>query len=313
MSSAVERSKPTGEDRILAVMLQLKDKYTHDTAVIVRTLKANGIDLFAPGGLAELRAHLVNDDHQDPRTGRRFRYAPRSANRILAAAKARMRAVMDSDIGMTVAERYQLGKELDSVKGVTCSTVPTHRKMLTPAEVQAIIDGCDPGLRLIVRFIASTGVRISEALKIKLADLHKMRGTVDIDIVGKGRGGMATGGGKARTVHARRELVEEIVRHFKGKSYLFEHGGLDETGEHIGKPYGRVFISQKIGKVARRTIGRDHVSAHMLRHAYASRYVNEHPEKLDTLRQLLGHASISTTQVYLHNPPTPQDGIAISY
>jgi len=215
-----------------------------------------------------------------------------------------MRQVMDSDVGLTVHERYQLGREVDQVKGVTTPTGASHRKMLTPAEIQAIIDGCDPGLRLIVRFLASTGCRISEALKIHLSDLHDEDDTIDVDIIGKGKGGMADGGGKARTVHVRRELVEEILRHFDGRGFLFEHNG---------KPYNSIYVTQRIGTIARRTIGRSGISAHCFRHAYASRYVREHPEKLDTLRQLLGHASISTTQVYLHNPPSAADGVAVAY
>jgi integrase len=298
MSSAIaKRIETNGEDRILAVMEGIQDKYTHDTAVIIRTVKANGIELFSPGGLAELRTHLVNDDHEDERTGRRFRYAPRSANRILAAAKARMRQVMDSDVGVTIGQAYQVEKVIKAVKGVKMTSGLDNRKLLTPDEVLALVEGCDPGLRLIVRFLASTGCRISEALAIHLSDISRTREICDIQVIGKGS--------KARTVNCKRELVEEIVKHFHGMSYLFEHNG---------KAFNRIYISQRIGVVAQRTIGRDHISAHCLRHAYATSYLEAHPEKLQKVSQYLGHSQVSTTtSFYIHTRMTPEEAVAVAY
>jgi integrase/recombinase XerD len=217
-----------------------------------------------------------------------------------------MRQVMDSDVGVTIGQQYQVEKVIEPVKGVKMGAGLDNRKLLTADEVRALIDGCDPGLRLIVRFLASTGCRISEALGIHLSDVSRVGELCDIAVIGKGH--------KARVVNCKRELVEEIVRHFKGKSFLFEHGGLDEKGEHVGKPYGRVFISQKIGKVARRTIGRDHISAHCLRHAFATSYLEAHPEKLQKVSQYLGHSQVSTTtSFYVHTRMTPAEAVAVAY
>src|SRR5208337_3021695 len=166
----------------------------------------------------------------------RFRYAPRSANRILAAAKALMRQVLDSDVGFTIGEQFRGEKIIDSVKSVKTSAGLDNRKLLTAGEVRALADGCPEGLRLIVRFLASTGCRISEALAIHLSDVSRVGDICDIHVIGKGT--------KARTVNCRRELVEEIVQHFRGTSYLFEHNG---------KAFNRVYVSQRIGVVARRT------------------------------------------------------------
>jgi integrase len=264
--------------------------------VIVRIVKAHGIELFSPGGLAELRAHLVNDEHVDERTGRRFRYAPRSANRILAAAKARMRAVMDSDVGVTIGQAYQVEKVIEAVKGVKTCAGLDNRKLLTADEVRALIDGCEPGLRLIVRFLASTGCRISEALGIHLGDISRAGDIVDIDVIGKGT--------KARTVNCRRELVEEILAHFKGTSYLFEHNG---------KTFNRIYVSQRIGIVARRTIGRDHISAHCLRHSYATLQYQARG-RIEELAGYLGHSSSATTSAYyVHTRMKPEDAVAVAF
>lgn len=296
MSSVIARRVETdGADRILAVMSGIQDKYTHDTAVILRIVKKRNIDLFSPTGLQKLRDHLVKDE-QIGRTGRRFRYAPRSANRILAAAKARIRQVLDSDVGITIGQAYQVEKVLKAVKGIKTSKGLDNRKLLTADEVRALVDGCPEGLRLIVRFLASTGCRISEALAIHLSDVSRAGEICDIDVIGKGT--------KARTVNCRAELVEEIVKHFRGASYLFEHNG---------KPFNRIYVSQRIGVIARRTIGRDHISAHCLRHSYATMQYQARG-RIEELAGYLGHANSATTSAYyVHTRMRPEDAVAVAF
>ena len=297
MSTALERLPESNEDRILAVMEGIKDKYSADTRVLVKFLRSSGVQLFSPTGLEEYRTFLLNAEQLDPHTGRRFRYAPRSANRLLAAAKARMRQVMDSDVGVTVGQQYQVEKVITAVKGVKMGAGLDNRKLLTADEVRALIDGCPEGLRLIVRFLASTGCRISEALAIHLSDVSRVGDLCDIHVIGKGR--------KARVVNCKRELVEEIVEHFKGTSYLFEHSG---------KAFNRIYISQRIGVVAQRTSGRDHVSAHCLRHAFATSYLEAHPDKLQKVSQYLGHSQVgTTTSFYVHTRMTPEEAVAVAY
>jgi integrase len=283
------------EATILDRMLAITDKYTADTRVLVRIIQANGIRLFSPEGLQEVQRHLLNDEQTDPRTGRRFRYAPRSANRLLAAAKARMRQVLDSP-DISIGQQFQVEKVIGSVKGVKMASGLDPRKVLTAEEVRALIAGCPEGLGLIVRFLASTGCRISEALAIHRTDVTRSRGVCEIAILGKGK--------KARTVFAQRELVADIVRHFKGKSYLFEHAG---------QPFSRIYVSQRIGVMAKRTIGRDHVSAHCLRHSYATMQYQA-KGRIEELAGYLGHASSATTSAYyVHTRMTPEDAVVVAF
>lgn len=282
--------------RILSAWAGIRDRYEHDTAVILRTVAAHGINLFSPAGLQELADHLMNDEQLDARTGRRFRYAPRSANRILAAAKARMRQVLDSDIGFSVGQRYQVEKVIKAVKGVKVAGGLDHRKMLSAEEVRSLAAGCEPGLRLVVRFLGSTGCRISEALSIHLSDVTRSQTECTITVLGKGR--------KSRLVNCSLELMAEILEHFRGRSFLFEHAG---------KPFSRVYISQRINVVARRTIGRDHISAHCLRHAYATGLCAA-GIRIETVADILGHSDASTTlRYYVHPVVTPQDRMAVAF
>jgi integrase len=285
----------TDEGQILERMIAVQDKYTADTRVLVRIIRANGIKLFSPQGLSEVQRHLLDDENEDSRTGRRFRYAPRSANRLLAAAKARMRQVLDSP-DISIGQQYQVEKVIESVKGVKMQAGLDSRKVLTAEEVRALIAGCPEGLGLIVRFLASTGCRISEALAIHRTDVTRTRGVCEIAVLGKGK--------KARTVFAQRELVADIVKHFKGRSYLFEHAG---------KPFNRVYVSQRINVMAKRTIGRDHISAHCLRHSYATQWYKA-KGRIEELAGYLGHSSSATTSAYyVHTRMSPEDAVAVAY
>jgi integrase len=136
----------------------------------------------------------------------------------------------------------------------------------------------------------------NKALAIHRTDVTRTRGVCEIAIMGKGK--------KARTVFAQRDLVADIVRHFKGRSYLFEHAG---------KPFNRIYISQRIGVVAKRTIGRDHVSAHCLRHSYATMQYQA-KGRIEELAGYLGHASSATTSAYyVHTRMTPEDAVAVAF
>jgi integrase len=276
-------------------MAGIRDRYEHDTAVILRTLEAHGIDLFSETGLQGLRDHLVNDEQVGQR-GRRFRYAPRSANRILAAAKYRMRQVLDSDVRLTIGQQFRGEKIIKSVRGVKTAAGLDSRKLLSADEVRALVAGCPEGLALIVRFLASTGCRIGEAVGIHLGDVSHAGDICYIDVIGKGT--------KARTVNCRRELAEEILAHFRGTSYLFEHNG---------KPYNSIYITQRIGVVALRTIGRSGISAHCLRHTYATLQYQARG-RIEELAGYLGHSSSATTSAYyVHTRMKPEDAVAVAF
>ena len=110
-----------------------------------------------------------------------------------------LRQVLDSDVGVTIGQAYQVEKVIGAVKAVKVSSGLGNRKLLTAKEIRALVDGCDPGLRL-MRFLVSTGCRISEALGTSWTSTSSVKSR------------------KARAVNCRRELVEEIHAHFRGRA-----------------------------------------------------------------------------------------------
>ncbi|MDD4255478.1 MAG: tyrosine-type recombinase/integrase [Methanofollis sp.] len=135
-----------------------------------------------------------------------------------------------------------------------------------------------PRDRLIIRLIYATGVRVSELCAIDVGDIDFDEGT--IRILGKG--------GKIRTV-----FVDE--------------GTLAEVEDYIGnKIVGPLFVGQNGHHITPRTVqyifeecAPPGITPHKIRHSYASELYRR-SKNLRVVQENLGHASIKTTEIYLH-------------
>ncbi len=142
--------------------------------------------------------------------------------------------------------------------------------------------------RAILELMYACGLRVSETVDLKIGD-------VDIDagiLTCKGKGG------KMRRVPVGKSAVEWL------KSYLarrrqkenIEIKNLFVTGS--GRPLNRQIIFKFIKEYADKA-GLEDVSPHTLRHSFATHLV-QHSADIRAVQQLLGHADISTTQIYTH-------------
>jgi len=142
--------------------------------------------------------------------------------------------------------------------------------------------------RAILELMYACGLRVSEAADLKFGD-------VDIDsgiLTCKGKGG------KTRKVPIGKSAVEWL------KGYLI----LRRKKENIeissifvnsaGKPINRQTIFLFIKEYAAK-IGLEDVSPHTLRHSFATHLVQNSAD-IRSVQQMLGHADISTTQIYTH-------------
>ncbi len=172
----------------------------------------------------------------------------------------------------------------------------TLPQVLSVSEVVKIIEavkGTDPlSIRnqALLELIYGSGLRVSELLDLKTADIHLLEGYVRV--LGKGN--------KEREVPLG-ELSIQALRLYLTKSrnqltissidYLF----LNQDGQRLSRQ-GFFKILRKIAKSA--GIDRD-VSPHTLRHSFAT-HLLEAGVDLRTLQELLGHEDIQTTQIYTH-------------
>ena len=147
------------------------------------------------------------------------------------------------------------------------------------------------GLRdkAIMELFYSSGLRLSELLGLDLPDLDLRDRTVRV--LGKGR--------KSRIVPVGRYAVEALERWLRERATF---AGIGETAVFVGvngKRLGPRIVQRRIAAWAVRQGLPEHVHPHMFRHSFAS-HLLESSQDLRAVQELLGHANISTTQVYTH-------------
>ena len=155
---------------------------------------------------------------------------------------------------------------------------------LTPEEAHQLIDAAENERdRLFLRFLWETGVRVSEAIALRLGDV----GRDSIRVLGKGQ--------KDRVIYIQDSLVASILLWAQEKGlgrddYLFP----SRKGGHITKQR-----ADQIIKAAGRWANLQRmVHAHLFRHGYAINFLNC-SGRLDALQEQLGHRDINTTRIYL--------------
>jgi integrase/recombinase XerD len=178
-----------------------------------------------------------------------------------------------------------VGKALP--KPISISQV--HQLLEQPAKIDTSEAKRD---RAMLELLYASGMRISELVALNLGDVHT-NGDYFVKAFGKGR--------KERII----PLYEQIARtvqqyidedrpklaHGKKESALF----LNARGERLT----RQGFWQKLKEYARDAGLNEHISPHTLRHSFATHMLNGGAD-LRSVQELLGHANISTTQVYTH-------------
>jgi len=172
------------------------------------------------------------------------------------------------------------------------------KAVLTAAEMEQLLNAPDVSTPLGVRDRAvlevfySTGIRRGEMVRLAIPDVDFERGTVMVR-QGKGRKDRMVPIGERALLWTRRYL-EEVRPHL---ATLPDEGILFLT--KYGRPYTRNGMSTLVKRlVARSGIGKQG-SCHMLRHTCAT-VMLEGGADVRYIQQMLGHASLKTTQVYTH-------------
>lgn len=176
-------------------------------------------------------------------------------------------------------------------------------KVLSTEEVGALLDqaaeragtGRPDALRFaaLISLLYATGLRVSELVSLPLAAFR--RDEPWLRVVGKGD--------KERLVPLTDEAAEAIGAYVArgraehagggGSAYLFPGGG--KSGHLTAARFAQLLKEA----AARAGISPSRVSPHVLRHAFAT-HLLEGGADLRAVQQLLGHADITTTQVYTH-------------
>jgi integrase/recombinase XerD len=180
------------------------------------------------------------------------------------------------------------------------------------AEVEALLAAPDAatdiGLRdrALLELLYACGLRISEALRLDLEDLAPAEASVRV--IGKGNRERLLPVGDV-ALEALRRYVDEVRPRWltagqhrsaavdKGRGTLARGGPLFVTAR--GTRLGRMSAWRGLRRAALTAGLRGHVTPHTLRHSFAT-HLLEGGADLRVVQELLGHASITTTQLYTH-------------
>ena len=156
-------------------------------------------------------------------------------------------------------------------------------QVVTPEERRRLLEALPLRVRLVARFLYTTGARVSEALAVRRDQVAIDGERAKVHLV-------KTKGDKDRYVRIPNALLKEIEAEYAGpeRVYLFE--------SRHGQPFTRQYVTREIARAGKRELGR-RVGAHVLRHSRATD-LYERTRRIKAVSELLGHSSVSTTSTY---------------
>ena len=178
---------------------------------------------------------------------------------------------------------------IQGTKGEKRLPVFVKESELDPQKVSTLFSSDFEGLRnsLIVELFYQTGMRLSELINLKDAAVNQQY----IKVLGKRN--------KERLIPISPELLLKINQYRAAKRAL----GLDHPNLLL-RMNGQALYAQLVYRLVKEVLGTlsgvEKRSPHVLRHTFATHMLNN-GAGLETLKDLLGHANLSATQVYTHN------------
>tara|TARA_B100000161_G_C33520669_1_gene400945 strand:+ start:132 stop:1013 length:882 start_codon:yes stop_codon:yes gene_type:complete len=144
--------------------------------------------------------------------------------------------------------------------------------------------------KLIIEVFYSTGIRLSELINIKSKDVDCLKS--QIKVLGKRN--------KERLIPLTKELQKSIEGYMilRNKQKVIDRSYLFLTDS--GKKLNPSMVYRKVNKILNNVTTLEKKSPHVLRHTFATHMLNNGAD-LNVIKELLGHASLSATQVYTHN------------
>jgi len=187
---------------------------------------------------------------------------------------------------VNVAENLSLPRRWQRLpKALSNDEIEKLLRPETPATPEALCD------QAILELAYASGLRLSELRNLRLEQLHLEAGF--INVIGKGN--------KERVVPVGRKAVEAMNLYLAtGRPKLVT----PKTPANVfltkrGGPFAAVTLWLRIKRRVLRAGVPRNITPHMLRHSFAT-HLLEHGADLRVIQELLGHANISTTEVYTH-------------
>jgi len=268
--------------------LWLEDGLSRNTLEAYR----RDLTLFADWLARERTRALIDTREEDLSAYFAFRYT-----------QAKLRASSQARLHSSLKRFFQYALRENKVAADPTLRLDTPKKpqrfpkSLTETDVEALLAApdaaCALGLRdrAMLEMLYATGLRVSELVALKLIEINQDMGVVRV--FGKG--------GKERMVPIGEEASAWLTRYLKeGRPRLLRRAQSDAAFVTArGDSMTRQAFWYLLKKHARAAVPGKPMSPHTLRHAFATHLLN-HGADLRVVQMLLGHADISTTQIYTH-------------
>ncbi len=239
--------------------------------------------------------------------------APSTQNAAFHALCKFFKLVLKRELGGIDAVRANKGKQIPTV--------------MSTDEVSRVLDGLSGVHLVIAKLLYGCGMRISEAIRLRVKDLDFDNRRIEIH---------QSKGGKSRVVPMPEELVEELGRYMQTRRALHEHDLADGTASvwlphALAKKYpsahrefkwqylfasSRFSRDPRTGRLHRHHLHHEtfpvhlrravedaaltkHVTSHTFRHCFATHLLWVGTD-IRKIQELLGHSDLKTTMIYTH-------------
>ncbi|MFH0854262.1 MAG: tyrosine-type recombinase/integrase [bacterium] len=231
-----------------------------------------------------------------------FKYLSKIDVKILAPEKIELGKMQERDISFI--EGPELERFLNAP--LTSSNVPSFKeeeKQIIPQSPHQKIDAKELNLialrdKAILETLFSTGLRVSELvnLKIEQVDLKDMSSAQELTVRGKGS--------KVRIVFLSNQALYWIKKYltlrYNISPYIFaSHDQGSKKRKNILEPLTARTVQRIVKKYAKIAGITKKISPHTLRHSFATNLLANEAD-IRSVQTMLGHSSITTTQIYTH-------------
>ncbi|MFC6877813.1 site-specific tyrosine recombinase XerD [Flavobacterium myungsuense] len=256
------------------------DNYTFDIERLILFLEANHIEISPVKITEETLQQFVYSVSKEVN--------PRSQGRIISGLKSFFSYLIFEDYRtdnpLTLIESPRIGRKLPDT--------------LSLAEIDAIIDAIDLSTpegernRAILETLYSCGLRVSELVALKISDLFFEEGFVKITGKGNKQRFVPIGSTTQKIILDYHNLVRVHLHIQKGhEDTLF----LNRRGRQLTRAMIFTIIKDLTVKIGLNKT----ISPHTFRHSFAT-HLLENGADLRSIQLMLGHESITTTEIYVH-------------